>query len=201
MYYYGRDKKRRAKKRLKQGLVALALVGIIAVSYFLFSGTNTDDVAAVDPVENSLQARRILAGNKQPDPGKADNQPDSKKVKTGKEDYQTAIIPKEEKGSDFATKDDGKKVDNREVDSKGKHLGSFYEVKSVAHFYSKPVEKARRKEAINYWNHSYASIKPKDEKNGFVYVEFKYPLGQTTKGWLRKKDLKQVNTVYGNNKD
>jgi hypothetical protein len=200
MYYYGRDKKRRDKKRLKRSLIALALASFFAVSYLLFfNGNSTDHLATVDPVENSLQARRILAGNRHPVGQNGFNPKDEMTVDARKEGYEEAIIPKKDKSTVFEKKEE-KKV-TAQVNPDAKHLGSLYDVRSVAHFYSKPSERARRKEAINYWNHSYASIKPMNEKNGFIYVEFKYPLGQTTRGWLRKKDLRRVNTVYGNNKD
>ncbi|GEO11021.1 hypothetical protein [Segetibacter aerophilus] len=76
-----------------------------------------------------------------------------------------------------------------------------YKVISVAHFYNEPDEQTRRKAFINYWNNSYASIRPLDETDGFIYVVFKNHLGQTTKGWLRKKDLKRVKGAYENTKE
>ncbi len=68
-----------------------------------------------------------------------------------------------------------------------------YKVVSKAYFYNEPDESTRRKAYIIHWNNSYANIKPLDEKNGFVYVVFTNHLNQTSKGWLRKKDLTEVN--------
>lgn len=68
-----------------------------------------------------------------------------------------------------------------------------YKVRSKAYFYNEPDENTRRNAYIIHWNNSYAAIKPLDEKNGFIYVVFINHLNQTSKGWLRKKDLTEVN--------
>lgn len=99
----------------------------------------------------------------------------------------------------------GKMDDRKEFAAKEKlaatNSQTVYKVKSKAHFYNKPNKRTRRKAFINRWNNSYASIKPLDEKNDFVYVEFMNHLGQTSKGWLRKKDLTATKTYYENNKE
>lgn len=68
-----------------------------------------------------------------------------------------------------------------------------YKVISKAYFYNEPDESTRRGAFINHWNNTYASIKASDEKNGFIYVVFTNHLNQTSRGWLRKKDLREVN--------
>ncbi len=68
-----------------------------------------------------------------------------------------------------------------------------YKVISKAYFYDEPDETTRRRAFISHWNNSYADIRATDEKNGFIYVVFTNHLHQTSKGWLRKKDLKEVN--------
>jgi len=70
-----------------------------------------------------------------------------------------------------------------------------YKVISKAYFYNEPDESTRRAAFVNHWNNSYATIKPIDEKNGFIYVVFQNHLGQTSKGWLRKKDLIDAKTM------
>jgi serine/threonine-protein kinase len=201
MYYYGRDKRRRAKKRLKQGLIAFALIGILAVSYFLFVNDSSDNVAAVDPVENSLQARKILAGDGLTGDEKDGNATNSRFASSNRDGYEEPVIPRNSNTRPVAA-GSGEREKQFSAGKVAKNSReSFYEVKSVAHFYNEPNERARRKEVIEYWNHSNASIKPITQKNDFIYIEFTYPSGETTKGWLRKKDLKKVNTVYGNNKD
>jgi len=66
-----------------------------------------------------------------------------------------------------------------------------YQVISKAYFYNEPDERTRRNAFINHWNNSYAKIEAEDEKNGFIYVEFLNHLNQTSRGWLRKKDLRK----------
>jgi serine/threonine-protein kinase len=41
-----------------------------------------------------------------------------------------------------------------------------------------------------HWNN--AVIKPIEEKNDFIYIVFTNHWGQTSKGWLRKKDLRRI---------
>ncbi|MDB5191542.1 MAG: hypothetical protein JWQ96_1105 [Segetibacter sp.] len=72
-----------------------------------------------------------------------------------------------------------------------------YKVISKAYLYSSPDESTRRNAFINH-NSSYSTLYPKDEKNGFVYVVFTSKNGQTTTGWLNKKDLKPVNELVYN---
>lgn len=83
-------------------------------------------------------------------------------------------------------------------DKTGESEGVGYKVISVAYFYNEPNEGTRRKAYINHWNNSYATLKADDEKNGFIYVVFKNHLGQTSRGWLRKKDLTEVRSIAKN---
>ena len=68
-----------------------------------------------------------------------------------------------------------------------------YKVISKAYFYDEPDENTRRRAFISHWNNSYANIKAIDEKNDFIYVVFTNHLNQTSRGWLRKKDLTEAN--------
>jgi serine/threonine protein kinase len=63
-----------------------------------------------------------------------------------------------------------------------------YAVISKAYFHSEPDEDARREAFIVHWNN--AKLTALEEQNGFIYVVFTNHLGQTSKGWLRKKDLR-----------
>ena len=65
-----------------------------------------------------------------------------------------------------------------------------YKVKSKAYFHNKPDESTRRNAFIIHLNN--AVLIPSDERNGFIYVTFTNHLGQTSKGWLLKSDLKRV---------
>jgi serine/threonine-protein kinase len=65
-----------------------------------------------------------------------------------------------------------------------------YKVKSQAYFHNKPDESTRRKAFIIHWNN--AVLTPSNEQDGFIYVTFTNHLGQTSKGWLLKSDLRKV---------
>jgi eukaryotic-like serine/threonine-protein kinase len=62
-----------------------------------------------------------------------------------------------------------------------------YKVRSTAYFHNAPDERTRRRAFIVHWNN--AVLHPLKEENDFVYVVYTNDEGQTTKGWLRKKDL------------
>jgi hypothetical protein len=66
-----------------------------------------------------------------------------------------------------------------------------YKVISKAYFHGEPDENTRRNAFIIHWNN--AVLTPVEEKNGFVYVVFTNHLGQTSRGWLLKKDLSKLN--------
>jgi serine/threonine-protein kinase len=67
-----------------------------------------------------------------------------------------------------------------------------YKIVSKAYFYNEPDESTRRNAFVVHWNNSYATLNALDEENGFVYVVFRNLQNQTSKGWLRKKDLRPV---------
>lgn len=64
-----------------------------------------------------------------------------------------------------------------------------YAVLSKAYFYNSPDETTRRPAFINKWN---KAVTASDEMNGFIYVVYKNEEGVTTRGWLRKADLKPL---------
>jgi len=59
-----------------------------------------------------------------------------------------------------------------------------------AHFHNRPDPSTRRKAFINHWNK--AILQPLDVKNGFIYIIYTNPEGQTSKGWMWIKDLQLV---------
>ncbi len=65
-----------------------------------------------------------------------------------------------------------------------------YKVRSKAYFYNEPDETTRRNAFIIHWNN--AILTPLGDRDGFVYIVFTNHLGQTSRGWLRKKDLNRV---------
>lgn len=72
--------------------------------------------------------------------------------------------------------------------SRGSDVGKVFTLFSTyAYFYSSPDEASKRAANINVWNN--ARLKAIDDRNGFIYVVYTNDKGQTSKGWLRKKDL------------
>ncbi|MEJ7676503.1 MAG: hypothetical protein WKG06_01210 [Segetibacter sp.] len=65
-----------------------------------------------------------------------------------------------------------------------------YTVISKAYFHNTPDESTRREAYINHWNN--AVLTPSDDINGFIYIVYTNHKGQTSRGWLRKKDLKPL---------
>ena len=71
---------------------------------------------------------------------------------------------------------------------KGSDVGKVFTLFSTyAYFHSYPDEASKRAANINQWNN--ARLKAIDDQNGFIYVVYTNDKGQTSKGWLRKKDL------------
>lgn len=66
-----------------------------------------------------------------------------------------------------------------------------YMVTSKAYFYNTPDETSRRNAFVVPSNT--AILNALDEQNNFILVEFRNQLGQSSKGWLQKKDLQLLN--------
>ena len=62
-----------------------------------------------------------------------------------------------------------------------------YKVRSKAYFHNSPNAATRRDAFIVHWNN--AVLYPMKEEDDFVYIVFTNFKGQTSKGWLHKKDL------------
>ena len=60
-----------------------------------------------------------------------------------------------------------------------------------AYFHSEPDETTRRAANINIWNN--ARLTPLEERNGFIYVVYVNEQGQTSRGWLLKRNLRPLN--------
>jgi serine/threonine-protein kinase len=65
-----------------------------------------------------------------------------------------------------------------------------YSVISKAYFHDKAHSSTRRNAFISHWNN--AVLTPVGETDDFIYVVFTNHLGQTSRGWLRKADLKII---------
>jgi serine/threonine-protein kinase len=67
---------------------------------------------------------------------------------------------------------------------------SRYKVRDIAYFLNERDECTKRKAFINHWNN--AVLKPMEESDGFVYIIYTNDAGQTSKGWMLKRELIQV---------
>ncbi len=76
------------------------------------------------------------------------------------------------------------------ADSSAGSLLQQYSVISRAYFHNEPNEGSRRDA---YMIPSNEVITALEDRNGFIYVEFTNPRGQTSKGWLKKSDLVRAN--------
>lgn len=81
-------------------------------------------------------------------------------------------------------------INNTQSKDSTNSTATKYLVISKAYFYTTPDSNSRRDVYINRFVN--AILTPTDEKNGFVYVEYVNKRGETTKGWLNKKNLRKV---------
>lgn len=94
----------------------------------------------------------------------------------------------EEQGTETPNQGSDNNTENTDQQDNGGK--ARYTVVSKAYFHNEPDESTRREAFIVHWNN--AKLTPLEEQNGFVYVVFTNHLGQVSKGWLRKKDLKAM---------
>ncbi|MDB5250956.1 MAG: hypothetical protein JWP27_125 [Flaviaesturariibacter sp.] len=95
----------------------------------------------------------------------------------------------ERPGEDRATAETETKSTEESSPPSTASLGQ-YRVKNKAFFHNEPDEATRREAFIVHWNN--ATLKPLRESGDFVYVVFTNAEGQTSRGWLRKKDLERI---------
>lgn len=76
---------------------------------------------------------------------------------------------------------------NNQPAATSKSVVGRYVVTSKANFYSAPDDNTLRSYFISPGNDKV--VNALDDRNGFIYVEFKNDVGYVTKGWLSKADL------------
>ncbi|MFN2440409.1 MAG: serine/threonine-protein kinase [Chitinophagaceae bacterium] len=87
---------------------------------------------------------------------------------------------------DTASSDNGPDADTTSEQA----IAKYKLASKKAYFHNEPDESTRRKAFIIHWNN--AVVEALDEQNGFIYIIYTNQLGQTSKGWLNKKDLVPV---------
>ena len=71
-----------------------------------------------------------------------------------------------------------------------KALNVQYLVMDTTFFHDKPDESTHRKSYLDPLKN--VVLKPMDDRNGFIYISYTNHFGRTSKGWINKKDLKQL---------
>ena len=165
-------------------VVVLLAVFISGFTFAYFYSASKNKVAASSTINKPGADSAIV-------PLQADNT-----VKEVKSEEKSAPNKKKSKLTNTTSKSKSGKVKQKPIASqKSTPVGEVkgkYKIVSKAYFHNEPDESTRRNAFVVHWNNSYATLNALDEENGFVYVVFKNDQNQTSKGWLRKKDLKPV---------
>jgi serine/threonine-protein kinase len=180
----------------KSAFVTLLIltIGLAAfAAYSLFRNTGTQTTVLSDSTKNkidslvkadSANAQIIAAAEEEKE------QPKDSVIKNAKIDKPVVEdVEQEEETADTTTKQKNEVTVQNEPKPEAKGSGK-YRVISKAHFHNKPNSATVRDAFISHWNN--AVLTPLGETDDFIYVEFTNHLGQTSKGWLRKADLKMI---------
>lgn len=109
-----------------------------------------------------------------------------------KYDDKTVLAPPSKSASSIAKKEAFRVASVKDLqppgpDAKG---SGKYAVLKTAYFHNAPDHRTRRKGFITHWNN--AVLTSLDDKEGYIYVVFTNHLGQTSRGWLSKNELKKL---------
>jgi hypothetical protein len=211
---YARPRRRNGRSIL---LVLLAAVALGALAYFTLgdrdedtylagsdtAATNTtletgEEYAAREPAEPERETRPVRRDSVPPPepeplaPPVAEKAPDTTTTKEPEPETQKTEAPEEaQEAPKPAAEEEAPAVpakpDVREPEESERGEVGKFKVAGKAYFHNQPDEGTRRAAFIIHWNN--AVLQPTAESNGFVYVVFTNHLGQTSRGWLRKKDL------------
>ena len=107
-------------------------------------------------------------------------------------DNEPTNTPQNERRSNNLPTQDSSASEENEDNNAGADDGTvkYKVIAEKAFFHNEPDPYTRRNAFIVKWNN--AVLTPLEEKDGFVYVIYTNPWGQTSKGWLNKEDLRPV---------
>ena len=168
----------------------LTCMGALAGHYLFNSGkvgTVSGPQDTIASTESSKEARTEPEPRKnikeEPDVTvkKPIKQPDTPAIKQTKKDSAKKVV---KKAVPKPKPDDPVQVNSGTSSDVGKVFTLFT---TYAYLHSRPDEASKRAENINQWNN--ARLKAIDDQNGFIYVVYTNDKGQTSRGWLKKKDL------------
>ncbi|MDQ2719910.1 MAG: SAM-dependent methyltransferase [Bacteroidota bacterium] len=175
---------------------ALIIFGFIFFCYFMFLENNdektTSDIPHHTTASKVLPPKPITKPRIKPSKDFEDTagNPENKIVNKDSQDSFSDTIDTDSTMSTIDDEDTSTDKSLIEKEPEKEFMGEKkqYTVISIAYFHNQPVESTRRKAFINRWNN--AVLNPIDDKNGFVYIVYTNELGQISKGWLNKRDLK-----------
>jgi len=168
-------------------ILTIGLAAFAAYSFFNNSGVQTEQLA--DSTQNKIDLivnADTSQINLQPGQTRKEqlkNRPAVDNVeRTDEEANQEGPID-----TAASTQDDAGQVEQK---PSARNTGK-YRVISKAFFHNEPSDATKRPAAfIIHWNN--AVLTPLGQTNDFIYVEYTNHLGQTSKGWLRKSDLRVI---------
>lgn len=178
--------------------LVLLTIGLAAFSaYNLFIHNNPDTLRLPDTKTNSIDTTVTL------DEPPVKQETEKKKNALKKKETQTVPVDSVNDSIGYSPRpltpienvkdkspEDTQPVKQQPAEAPAKTLHQ-YMVTTKAYFYNTPDESTRRNAFVVPSNN--AILNASDEQNDFIYVEFKNQLGQSSKGWLRKKDLQLLN--------
>jgi len=168
--------------------LAIALAAFSAYSYFNNIKQNSQVAAA-------LKKENVNSGNANSHITRNAGQKKTRQTTNKKSGKDTAIAKNNLKKSirklpSQPVSDANETAPDSSIREKSNKSSGKYTVISKAYFYNTPDESTRREAYITHWNN--AVLTPSDDINGFVYIVYSNNKGQTSRGWLRKKDLLPV---------
>jgi serine/threonine-protein kinase len=172
-------------------ILTIGLAAFAAYSFFRNSGTQTQQYS--DSTQNKIDSiiKADSSYNAQVSAEEEKKVEERKDTPRAIADKPITPVPNEPPVNNTdSAKEKTEKPDQNEQKPEPRTSGK-YTVISKAHFHNEPNESTVRKAFISHWNK--ASLTPLGETADFIYVEFTNHLGQTSKGWLRKADLKLIN--------
>jgi serine/threonine-protein kinase len=173
-------------------IIAGLLAAFAAYSFFrngsLTQGRQQGNLQTTSDTQTVTEQRADTDGrtNNLPAPKEPTTQED-----TAPATQQPAVVDEPKRTDTAATNPPETTTENRPTENAGTGSSAKrYTVKERAYFHNEPDEGTRRNAFIVHWNN--AVLTPLDETDEFIYVVFTNEKGQTSKGWLRKKDLEEA---------
>lgn len=195
-------------RKVSPGLIFLALLGIVLLSFYFVFSINKNKADTTDANKTNLAPGTPASkeGMREMIPGiKRKGILSQEQIRAIIYDT-TAIVRFDDQSSvnlsisqedstdkDLLANDTDdiaiNKSSGREYESESFNnaLPTKYIVRDTTFFHNKPDVRSRRKSYLDPLNKNI--LNPIDDKNGFIYIVYTNHFGRTSKGWINKKDL------------